>query len=65
MVALSGLIDGIAFAFTLKPDTRAVAFLAFIDGTIGIISMVITAKKSNPHDPRDSLIGVQQYLAPP
>ena len=65
MVALSGLIDGIAFAFTPKSDTRAVTFLAFIDGTIGILPMVITGKKSNPHDPRDGLIGVQQYLAPP
>lgn len=64
MVTLSGLIDGIALAFTPKPDTTGAAFLAFIDGAVGIIYRVIAAKKSNTHDSRCNATGTQQNLVP-
>ena len=47
LVTLSGLVDGVAFSFTPKPDTTAIAFLAFIDGSIGIIQIKLANEEIN------------------
>lgn len=44
MLALSGLLDGIAFSFTPKSDTTAISFLAFLDGIAAIINNFLTNK---------------------
>jgi hypothetical protein len=36
-LTLCGLIDGIAFSFTPKPDTTAISFLSSFDGIIALI----------------------------
>lgn len=47
VVTLSGLVDGVAFCFTPKPDTTATAFLAFIDGSVGIIKMKLASEETH------------------
>jgi hypothetical protein len=49
VLTLSGLLDGIAFSFTPKPDCRAISFLAFLDGIIAIVDRfpTITTKLDN------------------
>jgi hypothetical protein len=37
ILTLCGLIDGIAFSFTPKPDTTAISFLSFFDGIAALI----------------------------
>jgi len=37
ILSLCGLIDGIAFCFTPKPDTTAISFLSFFDGIVALI----------------------------
>lgn len=46
IVILAGFIGGVAFCFATKPDSSAVAFLAFIDGLIGAVYKFITAKEN-------------------
>lgn len=42
LVTLSGFIAGVAFCFTPKPDTTAVAFLAFLDGAVNLFYATLT-----------------------
>jgi hypothetical protein len=38
ILTLCGLIDGIAFSFTPKPDTTSISFLSFFDGIVALIN---------------------------
>lgn len=37
ILTLAGLMDGIAYSFTPKPDTIAISFLAFADGVAAMV----------------------------
>jgi hypothetical protein len=55
ILTLCGLIDGIAFSFTPKPDTTAISFLSFFDGIVALIDH-FRIKNIQSVDTSDSLI---------
>ena len=48
VLTLSGIIAGVAFCLTPKPDSIAVAFFAFLDGVSGIIYITIAQTEREP-----------------
>lgn len=48
VLTLSGIIGGVAFCMTPKPDSIAVEFLAFLDGVGGIIYITIAQTEQEP-----------------
>jgi hypothetical protein len=50
ILTVCGLIDGIAFCFTPKPDTVAISFFTFLDGIVAITNNYLV----NKVEPADS-----------
>ena len=48
VLTLSGIIGGVAFCMTPKPDSIAVELLAFLDGVGGIIYITIAQTEQEP-----------------
>jgi hypothetical protein len=40
-LSVSGLIDGIAFTFTSKPDALAISFLTFLGGIVAVVHNIL------------------------
>jgi hypothetical protein len=55
ILTICGLIDGIAFSFTPKPDTTAISFLSFFDGVVAIFNH-LRIKNIQPVDTSASLL---------
>lgn len=63
VLTLSGFIGGVAFCFTPKPDTTAVAFIACFDGVISMIYIILADTERQSSLPHHTASAVQSNIA--